>query len=828
MRSIPMRELVYVPSPNPDDARRRELLNILVLGVAGAVVLGLLAVEVAGALRIADSSETLLLVYGGVAALLGFLVIFLINRYWSGIAASVLFLLLTTGVLAVSDVPEEVVNGRALFTFAIPILVASVLLRPWASFATAGLVSVVITGLALSIGFVPPVPTLLGFFAIALVAWLAARSLENALQQVRTVNRELDQRVAERTHDLAEALAREHAAANRNRAILESIADGVIVFDNEGRAIIANSAIARLIEQPVERVIGQDIEGLLGRDLDRMDREVIQHLMTDATTRYPSLKIRWRDKTLSVSFAHVQGSSGESIGSVAVFRDFTREAELDRMKNDFISIASHELRTPLTSVRGYLDLLAMSAGVSLDAQQYSFLQVARDNANRLTQLVNDLLDVSRIESGKIELEVEVLSVQDVVREAAALVEKQFSDRGLTLTLDLPASLPQVFADRSRLAQIVTNLLTNACKYTQRGGATVRARRIRNTIQVDVIDTGIGISQEDQDRLFTRFFRADDPQVREQPGTGLGLSITKALIEMHGGQIWVRSQYGQGSTFSFTLPLPPGAMVEHPAPERAALAEALVAAGDQQGRHPLVMIVDDDPDVAHMFQNQLMREGYRVTVVTEGSQVLPQARELRPDLITLDLVMEVDGLAVLKDLKADPATASIPVLIVSVVRQRDQGLALGAADYLVKPVAEEELQDAVHRILGEPTGAAQHRILVVDDDPDILGWLKIELSQAGYQVVTANDGVEALQEVARTVPDLILLDLAMPRMDGRTTLRRLRERRRSRDIPVIVLTAVQISNETERAAILDLGVRELLHKPVSFSDLAAEVKKCLVR
>jgi adenylate cyclase len=238
------------------------------------------------------------------------------------------------------------------------------------------------------------------------------------------------------------------------------------------------------------------------------------------------------------------------------------------------------------------------------------------------------------------------------------------------------------------------------------------------------------------------------------------------------------------------------------------------------------VVDDDPHAAHMFESELTREGYRVTVVTEGEQVLQAAREQQPNLITLDLVMDVDGLAVLEDLKAEAATAAIPVVIVSVVRQPDKGLALGAIDYLVKPVDEGELLRAVRRVLGDPTSCAHQRILVVDDDPDIARWLKIELGQVGYEVVTAADGIEALQEVDHNIPDLILLDLAMPRMDGRTTLRRLREQKSAQDIPVIVLTAMQFSSDSERARILSLGVRDLLHKPVSITQLIGEIKKHL--
>jgi PAS domain S-box-containing protein len=810
--------LINVSSTDPDDARRRQLLNILLVGVAAATVSGLLTATIANALNLVEDDVSLL-TYGGLVALAGSAVIFAINRYWSGPIASVLFLLLVTGVVATSDDPHQVVNGRSLFTFAIPILMASVLLRSWASFLSAGVVNILLAVIAVDIGLVPPVPTMLGFFAIALVAWLAARSLEQALDDVRTVNRELDQRVAERTRDLAEALAREHATATRNRAVLEGIADGVIVFDNAGKAIMANPAITNLIERPLGELIGLDVNVLFGRDLREIDREVIKQLLANGNTRYPTFKIGWKEKTLSVSLAHVQNASGDPIGTVAVFRDFTREAELDQMKSDFISIASHELRTPLTSIRGYLDLLTMGTSGRLNDQQHRFVRIARDNAERLHQLVNDLLDVSRIESGRIELDVQVIAIRDVIIQAASMMEKQFVDRGLTLSIDLPPGLPQIFGDPTRLGQIMANLLSNAYKYTPEGGATVRARHTSYGVQVDVIDTGIGIAPDDQSRLFTRFFRADHELVRDQPGTGLGLSITRSLVEMHGGQMWVTSRLGQGSTFSFSLPLPAGHDGLQGLDEQPAVA-ALLSNG------PNILVVDDDPSTARLFREELEKEGYSVTLVSQGSQVIEAVRRQQPDLITLDLVMDVDGLVILQQLKSDPSVADIPVVIISVVHDVEHGLAMGAADYLVKPLDRGELLQAVESVLGRANGSSHHSILVVDDDVDITGWLEIALGEHGYRVTTARDGMQALEMASADPPDLILLDLVMPRMDGRTAMRHLRAQPSTQQIPIIVLTAARFDSRSERANVLKMGARKLLQKPVTIDELMCEVKELI--
>ncbi len=817
-----IRRLFTIPLTDPDDARRRRLLNTLLVGMAVLLLVALAATFVVERLGV-ESQDLLRVLYrGALATLIGVIIIFAINRYGSGRLASALFLLLLIGALAVSDEPEQVVNGRSLFTFAIPILMASILLWPWASFAVAALCSLVIAVLGLRIQIVPNVLAMLGFLAVALVSWLWARSLERALEELRTANRELDRRVDERTRDLAEALAREHAELNKNQAILEGIADGVIVFDCHGRAIVANPAIGRILERSTDEILGADIERLMGSRVTIQDRNKVLELLWQRESHRSSLKFVWGTRILSVSFAPVHSPTGEVIGMVGVFRDVTGEAEVDRLKSDFVSIVSHELRTPLTSIKGYLDLVLMGAAGPVNKQQASFLEIAKANADRLNALVSDLLDISRIESGKAVLDLKVTSLSEIIDQVARGLEHEFEARGLTLKLDVPANLPEILADPVRVAQILSNLLSNAYKYTQNGGATIRARLTSNAIQVDVSDTGIGISKEDQEKIFGRFFRAEDNLVRQQPGTGLGLNITKSLVEMHGGRIWLESEPGKGTTFSFTLPLPAG-LIGAEVGREIRVSES-PAAFLPSG--PWILVVDDSPEVAQLFQRQLQKAGYRVTVVTQGSRAVEVARQLKPELITLDLLMDVDGLTVLQQLKADPLTAKIPVVIVSVVPKPEEGFVLGAADYLVKPLEEEELIQCVRRILDQLNGGTRNRILVVDDEIDIAGWLKHSLTHYGYEVEEAYDGVQALEAVEAHKPDLILLDLKMPRMDGRTTIRKLRENEETRHIPIIVLSAHSVRDEGDQAQMLGMGVKDFLKKPIQIEELVEEVKKYL--
>lgn len=822
--------LFDVPSTDPEEARRGRLLNVLVAFTAVIVILGLIATyifDVTG-----QESEAAILYQAGIVMLIGLVVIYLINRYWSGWVASSLFLLIFVIVLAF-DNPVEVVNGRTLFLFAIPVLMGSIVIRPIASIIVAFLVTAVIIIVAAFNDLTPNIIGALGLLAIGFLAWLSARSLERALEDIRTINRDLDRRVNERTQDLASALAREHGEASKSQTILESIADGVIVFDSDDKAIIANPASSRLLNLPNDEIVGRRIEAVMSNRVSQTNQSLVMDMLRNKAINRPPMKLDWGEKTLSMSLAPLQSIEDGSTGTVAVFRDFTREAEIDQMKSDFVSIASHELRTPLTSIKGYLDLVIQGAAGELNNQQQDFLQVAKNNTDRLHELVRDLLDISRIESGKIDLDVQLLSVQETINSAVKSVQNQFEERGLYLKVNLSDNLPQVFADPNRITQILLNLLSNAYKYTPEGGATVFARHTNNAVQIDIADTGLGISEEDQEKLFTRFFRAESAAVRKQSGTGLGLSITKSLIEMHGGEIWIESELDQGTTTSFTLPLPAGLTTKSHKRLQTPTPTSPEVNGRQKTGIPVkqenahIMVVDDDVEIARLFQHRLQIAGYKVTVQSNSHDIVETTKKVKPDLITLDLLMEVDGLSILEQLKSSEETKDIPVVVISVVSEPKKGLALGAADYLTKPVERDALLLTINNIFEQlDQTKSGSRILVVDDDKDIVSWLRHALTYYGFEVSTAYDGFQCLAAVAETIPDLILLDMMMPRMDGSTTVRKLREDERSRQIPIIVLSANPPKDGDERAELLGAGVKEFLRKPVLIEDVVEEIEKHL--
>lgn len=554
----PFQPLLTVRATDPEDARRRKLLNILLVGVMLITLIALASIILTTFLGIAGEPwEVMLLFMMAVGALVGVAIIFVINRYRSGWFASALFLLLLTAVITFGDDAREVVAGRSLFMFAIPIIMASVLIRPYASFILAGITTILISAIAISINIVPNTPAILSFMILALVSWLSARSLEHALNDLRAINRELDQRVAQRTQDLSEALSREQAESSKNQAILESIADGVIVFDNRGRAIVANPSIAHLMGRSPNEIMHSDIQALMAKDVDEADREMTIRLLQDESLRTPSFKFRWREKTLSVSFATVRSASGV-IGNVMVCRDFTREAELDRMKSAFLSMTSHELRTPLNAILGYSDMLQEEVYGPLTTEQSRTISRITANTSRMLGMVNNLLDQAQIEAGKLAIHIEPFAIEKLIDDLRSVATVLAENKGLDLTCSVEPDVPSTLAsDAQRLHQILLNLVGNAVKFTQKGAVGVRVfRPDADHWALEVSDTGAGIPLEAQSYIFEPFRQVDDPTTRNNVGSGLGLSIVKQLTHLLGGDIHLKSHVGQGSTFTVILPLKP--------------------------------------------------------------------------------------------------------------------------------------------------------------------------------------------------------------------------------------------------------------------------------
>jgi PAS domain S-box-containing protein len=547
-----------VPVDDPDDGRRRKLLNIIVGGIAILSLLLLIASVLFSILRPTIIGINYIFTIGSLI-FISTIIFYVLNRIRRipGWIVSGLFLLFLTIAITFSDDPVEVASGRSLFAFTIPIIVASVLLVPWSSFIFSIISSIIISLIALSIDKLPNTPAIIGFFMIAIVAWLSSRNLEQALHELRQINANLDQIVKERTHALAEALTRERIEAGRSQAILESIADGVIVFDMQGNAIQANPALSNLINLPVKNILNASLSRLVeSSPMDEKNREVLAGALTEPGLQPASQRVEWGNKTLSISSGQVLDRGGSEVGTVAVFRDFTREAEVEKMKSAFVAMVSHELRTPISAILGYAEIFREQLYGPLNEKQIQMTSRIISNSSRLLSLINDLLDQAQMEAGKLKIKYEAIKPADLLENLHGVMDKLTSDKGLKLTSELDDNLPRLLnGDSARLQQILVNLVNNAVKFTEAGSIHVCLKKLdEQHWGMIVADTGQGIPKEELPHIFDTFRQVEGTTTRVHGGFGLGLSIVKQLVTLMGGNVAVESELGKGSTFSITLPL----------------------------------------------------------------------------------------------------------------------------------------------------------------------------------------------------------------------------------------------------------------------------------
>ena len=487
--------------------------------------------------------------------------------------------------------------------------------------------------------------------------------------------------------------------------------------------------------------------------------------------------------------------------------------EVDQLKSQFLANMSHELRTPLNSIIGFSRVILKGIDGPVSDMQQQDLTAIYNSGQHLLGLINDILDLARIEAGKMELNFEEVHLADMATSVMSTAKGLVKEKPIQLVQRIPQNMPAVRGDTMRVRQVLLNLISNASKFTDHGSITVETSIQRGPTGkmeglINVIDTGPGISIEDQKKLFQAFSQVDGSATRKSGGSGLGLSICANLVQLHGGRIGVHSVVGGGSTFWFTLPL-------FNQPQE-----------DIPGGMKVVLAIDDDPQVIGLYERYLNPQGYYVMPLTDPSKAKEHVLRLKPYAITLDIMMpNKDGWSVLTDLKSDPLTRDFPVIICSIMEQADKGFSLGAADYLVKPILEEDLVWALDRLNKNGT---IHEVLVIDDDPNDLRLVEKILNQHGqYKPILAEGGRKGWDAINRKTPHAIILDLFMPEMDGFTILERLRGNSTLRDIPVLVVSGGGLTNEQQKQ-LDDFGQRLITKGSLNEGQLIETIENALKR
>lgn len=650
-------------------------------------------------------------------------------------------------------------------------------------------------------------------------AFYAYQEWQGAL--TREASRSLQPDTQESFH-LGEGMVGEAAQSGR-MVYLEDPGNGVLTIDSG----IGSIRPAALLAVPVS--FREQRQGVLVLSalapLTEQERAFIEHIASQLGVALNNLKQFSDLKFLSDQLRQ----RGEEIS-----QKNQQLEEANRAKSEFLANMSHELRTPLNAIIGFSEALKDGLMGEVPENQREYIGDIYSSGEHLLSLINDILDLSKVESGKMTLDMEPFPLSGVLQNSMSMVKEKALNHGLRLTLEADADMPEIVADMRKLKQIIYNLLSNAVKFTPPGGAiTLSAHRIDDALEIAVRDTGIGISKEDQAKLFQPFTQIDSALSRQYQGTGLGLVMVKRLAELHGGNAGLESETGKGSRFWVRIPWREvnAAAVNSAAPTwpRDTDKQKAAANGGLASKS-VALVIEDDPASASLLTHHLEREGIRVITMDAGEQALEWLAQNRPDLITLDLMLPgMDGWEVLSRIKQIPQLATVPVVIISIVADGKRGIALGASQVLQKPVSHSDLKNALASIgilpLSSKSGDVKRRVLVVDDDPNTVELMSSFLKHSGYQVSSAYSGGDGIALVRSEPPDAILLDLLMPEMSGFEVVAALRADPDTASIPIIVVTSKMITAEDRQR--LNGDVQAILEKAeFRYEMLASEVRRAL--
>jgi len=607
-----------------------------------------------------------------------------------------------------------------------------------------------------------------------------------------------------------EAIQRETAKLG---AMISGMEEGVVFVDAQDRIAEANPYFSRLMEMDRDELVGKTLwdchHGAVADRLRNYIRKfraqpdsppiITQRPIKDARNDSPTLERGCSQMIMRMQPIYRDGVyDGVLLNAIDVTElvDAKREAEeANRAKSEFLANMSHELRTPLNSTIGFAEVLRDGICGELNEDQMECVIDIYESGKHLLRMINDILDLSKVEAGKVELKLEEFSVDVAIHEAQSIIRDMANKKQLNLQIAVAEGLPDVYADPMKFKQIMYNLLSNAVKFTPEGGnINIDTDFNGGEFLISVTDTGIGIAPENHESIFDEFKQLDSSRARRYEGTGLGLALTKRLVLLHGGRIWVESEgAGLGSKFSFTLPARKPD-VDVPQKMLGKVPPTVWASDDTTKK--TILVVEDNVQAAQLLCIYLTEAGYNTVVANDGEKAVKMAQEIKPFAITLDVMLpKKDGWQVMQELKSCQGMRDIPVIIISVIDEKSVGFSMGAMGYLVKPIDKDQLSCTLNKLeFTTKSEDATPRILIIDDRTEDLKLMAAILHNEGFDVLEASDGAEGIAKAIEEHPDLIILDLLMPDINGFDVLKSLQKHPETRNIPIIICTVKELTDE----------------------------------
>jgi len=581
--------------------------------------------------------------------------------------------------------------------------------------------------------------------------------------------------------------------------------ESLFEFSPDAIVVIDQKAIMQVNRQ-VDKLFGYTRDKLIGKPVEILIPE--RFLQEHAGLEPYGRRHDGSEFPIDIMLSPFEAAEGKRV--IVIVRDITERKRTEqtmvaaenasRAKSEFLSTMSHELRTPLNAIIGFSELLKAQSFGTLNEKQKDYINDVWESGRYLLSLINDILDLSKVEAGKMGLELDEFDLQTVLPNCLVMIRERVLYRGIEVSMNIDKDIGSIVADERKLKQIIYNLLSNAIKFTPENGHIGLEVKRKNDKEIlfSVWDNGIGIEEKDKAKIFQEFTRIDSSYSRKSEGTGLGLALTRKFVELHGGKIWFESQgKDKGTRFSFILPAMSGSKVQNESsPIKAADENKIPSADENRSR---VLLIEDDLKSAKLIAEYLSDFGCILNIASSGEEGLEKARSLIPSFIILDIILpRKDGWDVLIELKMDPLTKDIPILVTSVIQAQGKALTLGAVDYLIKPISKNDLEKAIAKVSFPLKSTLKPiKVLAIDDDELSLKIMEAILTAKGFQVLKAQDARQGLELIFQEKPDLILLDLVMPVMTGFDILVHIRNNPSTKDIPVIVVTAKSLTEEEKK-------------------------------